>query len=150
MLIPGVSSYFHDLVTYEVCEYQEAQMSWDPDLLDQINKADDLKIAPYHHDMQTTGTPTWIWEVVVENRLFVRAYSGVTSRWFKAALKQRAGRIYAAGKVYEVNFSPVSDPLLQQKIDDAYRHKYAQSSYLPSMISGRAISATVEISPKND
>ena len=60
MPIPGVSSYFHDLVTYEVCEYQEVQMSWDPDLLDQINKADDLKIAPYHHDMQTTGTPTWI------------------------------------------------------------------------------------------
>ena len=88
--------------------------------------------------------------MVVENRLFVRAYSGVTSRWFKAALKQRAGRIYAAGKVYEVSFSPVSDPLLQQKIDNAYRQKYAHSSYLPSMISEQAISATVEISPKND
>ena len=52
-------------------------MLWNRELLAKIDAADDLKIAPYRPDMNTTGTPTWIWEVTVDNRLFVRAYSGV-------------------------------------------------------------------------
>ncbi len=52
-------------------------MYWNPEVLTRIDAADDLKIAPYHPDMNTTGTPTWIWEVKVDNRLFVRAYSGI-------------------------------------------------------------------------
>lgn len=49
-------------------------MLWNRELLAKIDAADDLKIAPYRPDMNTTGTPTWIWEVTVDNRLFVRAY----------------------------------------------------------------------------
>ena len=120
-------------------------MSWNPDLLSDINTADDLKIAPYHPDMQTTGTPTWIWEVVVDNRLFVRAYSGVKSRWYNAALRQQAGRIQSAGQVYDVLFSPITAPDLNQKIDEAFRHKYASSSYMAAMVSERAAAATIEI-----
>lgn len=44
-------------------------MYWNPEVLTRIDAADDLKIAPYHPDMNTTGTPTWIWEVKVDNRL---------------------------------------------------------------------------------
>ncbi|EOG2203643.1 TPA: DUF2255 family protein, partial [Klebsiella pneumoniae] len=55
-------------------------MYWNPEVLTRIDAADDLKIAPYHPDMNTTGTPTWIWEVKVDNRLFVRAYSGIRSK----------------------------------------------------------------------
>lgn len=123
-------------------------MSWNPELLSEINTADDLKIAPYHPNKQTTGTPTWIWEVVVENRLFVRAYSGVMSRWYNAALSQQAGRIFAAGRAIEVTFASVTDAALNQSIDEAYRHKYAQSGYMKAMISERARAATVEILPQ--
>lgn len=52
-------------------------MLWNRELLAKIDAADDLKIAPYRPDMNTTGTPTWIWEVTVDSRLFVRAYSGI-------------------------------------------------------------------------
>ncbi len=38
-------------------------MFWNSEVLTRIDAADDLKIAPYHPDMNTTGTPTWIWEV---------------------------------------------------------------------------------------
>lgn len=64
-------------------------MYWNPEVLTRIDAADDLKIAPYHPDMNTTGTPTWIWEVKVDNRLFVRAYSGIRSKWYQAALSQQ-------------------------------------------------------------
>lgn len=120
-------------------------MSWNHDVLSNIDVADDLKIAPYHPDRQTTGTPTWIWAVVVENRLFVRAYSGMASRWYQAALSQRAGRVFAAGQVFGVTFSPETDAGMMQKIDAAYRRKYAQNRYVSAMISARAAAATVEI-----
>lgn len=44
-------------------------MLWNRELLAKIDTADDLKIAPYRPDMNTTGTPTWIWEVTVDDRL---------------------------------------------------------------------------------
>jgi hypothetical protein len=43
----------------------------------------------------TYGTPTWIWSVVVDDSLNVRAYNGTASRWYKAAMHQKRGRITA-------------------------------------------------------
>ena len=52
------------------------------DELDRIAAADDLHIAPFREDGSTPGTPTWIWSVVVDGALYVRAYNGVNSRWY--------------------------------------------------------------------
>jgi len=53
----------------------------------------------------------------------VRAYHGQNSRWYQAALRQKAGRITAAGMTKDVMFESVSGPL-NDHIDDAYRAKY--------------------------
>ncbi|QOV66572.1 DUF2255 family protein [Citrobacter sp. BDA59-3] len=122
-------------------------MSWNLDLLAKIDKADDLKIAPFHPDMTTTGTPTWIWEVTVDNRLFVRAYNGKESTWYQAALAQQAGKILAVGQEFYVVFAMTTDPELERKIDQAYLKKYARSNYVAAMTGARARAATVEILP---
>ena len=118
---------------------------WHSETLQQINQADDLKIAPFRPDMKNTGTPTWIWEVVVDNRLFVRAYFGTNSRWYQAALKQKAGKIHAIDKVFDVQFEPIKDEALNQKIDEAYRAKYHSSPYVSHMIANGSRAATMEI-----
>lgn len=120
-------------------------MAWNPEILAAINRADDLKIAPFHPDMKTTGTPTWIWAVVVDNRLFVRAYFGTSSRWFQAALQQKAGKVHAAGAVYNVDFVHIADDDLNDQIDAAYRAKYSSSQYMSHMITPACRAATVEI-----
>ena len=122
-------------------------MLWNRELLAKIDAADDLKIAPYRPDMNTTGTPTWIWEVTVDNRLFVRAYSGTRSKWYQAALSQRAGKIVAIGQEFDVRFAKPADPALESKIDRAYQIKYSGSSYVSAMTGTRARAATVEILP---
>lgn len=122
-------------------------MFWNPELLAKIDAADDLKIAPYHPDMNTTGTPTWIWEVKVDNRLFVRAYSGTSSKWYQAALSQQAGKILAIGQEFVVLFVKPSDPELESKIDQAYQKKYLSNSYVSAMTGTRARAATIEILP---
>jgi len=45
--------------------------------------------------------------VVVDDALYVRAYNGKSSRWYQAALRQKAGRITAAGMTTDVTFAPV-------------------------------------------
>jgi hypothetical protein len=92
--------------------------------LKQIDEADDLKISPFRDDGVTYGTPTWIWAVVASGDLYVRAYNGQDSRWYRAAIKQKAGRIHAAGMTKEVIFEPVEGDINAQ-IDEAYKKKYA-------------------------
>ena len=121
---------------------------WNKDELKKIRETDDLHISPFREDGTTYGTPTWIWSVVVNDELFVRAYNGKNSRWYKAALNQKAGRITAAGITREVMFEE-SDGKLDDLIDDAYRNKYSGSPYLSPMISDRARSATIKIIPKS-
>lgn len=121
--------------------------SWSPEDIARIGATDDLHIAPFRADGETYGTLTWIWSVVVDGRLFVRAWNGTRSRWYQSAIAQNAGRITAAGDTFEVTFTP-TDGALQDRIDAAYRDKYAGSSYLPPMLASGPQSATVEITPR--
>ncbi len=77
----------------------------------------------------------------------MRAYHGRDSRWYQAAVRQKAGRITAAGMTKEVTFAPVEGPV-NDRVDDAYRKKYHDSPYLSPMIGPRARSATVEVLPR--
>jgi hypothetical protein len=121
---------------------------WPKGELKRIADADDLHIAPFRKDGKTYGTPTWIWSVVVDKDLFVRAYNGRRSSWYRAAMRQKNGRIKTAGMTKEVSFDEVSGAI-NDRIDDAYRAKYRKSPYLEPMISPQARSATVKITPHN-
>jgi hypothetical protein len=120
---------------------------WTSEEISRIAEADDLHISPFRDDGVTYGTPTWIWSVAVDNRLYVRGYNGQTSRWYQAAVRQKGGRIIAAGLTKDVSFEPVEGPINAQ-IDEAYRTKYKGSPYLNAMVNAPARSATVRIIPR--
>jgi hypothetical protein len=121
--------------------------TWSKDELRKIAGTDDLHISPFREDGVTYGTPTWIWSVVVDDALYVRAYNGQKSRWYQAAMRQKAGRIAAAGITKDVAFEPV-DGTINDRIDQAYAANYKGSPYLKPMIGSRARSATVKIMPR--
>ena len=121
--------------------------AWPEDELRQIAETDDLHIAPFREDGKTYGTPTWIWSVVVDGNLFVRPYNGRNSRWYQAAVRQKAGRITAAGMTRDVVFEPASEAT-NDRIDEAYRAKYRASPYLAPMVGTPARSATVKVVPR--
>ena len=66
-------------------------MAWLKDELRKIAETDDLHISPFREDGKTYGTPTWIWSVVVDDGLYVSGYNGQKSRWYQAAVRQKAG-----------------------------------------------------------
>jgi hypothetical protein len=121
--------------------------AWNKDEIRRIAETDDLHISPFREDGTTYGTPTWIWSVVVDDALYVRAYNGKNSRWYQAALRQKGGRITAAEMTREVALEPV-DGAIDDRIEEAYRAKYRGSPYLESMIGVQARAATVKITPR--
>jgi hypothetical protein len=120
--------------------------TWPREELNKIAGTDDLHISPLREDGKTYGTLTWIWSVVVDDALYVRAYNGTSSRWYQAAMRQGAGRITAAGITKDVSFEPIEGVILE-RIDNAYKAKYEDSPYLKPMIGERARAATVRVSP---
>ena len=121
-------------------------LNWPTEELQRIGDADDLHIAPFREDGVTYGTPTWIWSVAVGDAIYVRGYNGTKSRWYQAALRQKAGRIVAAGMTKEVTFEGVEGSI-NDSIDDGYRSKYGKSPYLKPMIGAGARAATVKVMP---
>jgi hypothetical protein len=49
--------------------------AWPKTELRKIADTHDLHISPFRDDGKTFGTPTWIWPVVVDDQLYVRAYN---------------------------------------------------------------------------
>jgi hypothetical protein len=121
--------------------------TWQEGELSKIAETDDLHISPFREDGVTYGTPTWIWSVVVDDGLYVRPYNAHNSRWYRAAVREKAGRISAAGLTKEVAFETVEGEI-NNRIDDAYRAKYSSSSYLAPMIDEPIRSTTVKIVPR--
>jgi hypothetical protein len=62
-------------------------------------------------------------------------------------MRQKAGKIIAAGMTKDVIFEPV-DGQINDRIDNAYRAKYRGSRYLKPMIGNGARAATVKIMPR--
>jgi hypothetical protein len=62
-------------------------------------------------------------------------------------VRQKAGRITAAGLTKEVSFEP-ADGKMNERIDEAYRVKYKGSPYLAPMIGARARAATIKVTPR--
>ena len=121
--------------------------SWSEADLRAIGENDDLFVSPFREDGTTYGTPTQTWAVIVSGEVYVRAANGQESRWYQAAISQKAGRVRVAGTYYEVTFEAGGDDV-SDAIDAGYEAKYPGSSAVPIMQGPGPKSATVRIAPR--
>lgn len=118
---------------------------WTTDQLHAIEENQDLFVAPFREDGTTYGTPTQTWALVVNGKVYVRAANGQDSRWYQAAISQKAGRVRVAGTFYDVTFEAAGTED-ESAIDAAYEAKYPGSSAVPVMQAAGPKSASVRIS----
>ncbi|MFE2424356.1 DUF2255 family protein [Streptomyces hokutonensis] len=121
--------------------------SWSQAELRSIAENPDLFVSPFREDGITYGTPTQTWALVVDGDVYVRAANGQQSKWYQAAVSQKAGRVRVDGKFYEVTFEP-ADSDVDTAVDAAYDEKYPGSPAVPIMRGDGPKSATVRISPR--
>ena len=67
---------------------------------------------------------TTIWCVEHEGDLYVGSYGKEQKTWEKNVAQQSAARLAIAGKLYEVDLTPVTEPGLVDALDAAYTQKY--------------------------
>jgi hypothetical protein len=79
--------------------------------------------------------------------VYVRAANGTKSRWYQAAIAQRAGRIRVGGVFRDVTFEAADDSP-EAAIDAAYAVKYSSDpTSVRHMLGAGPKKAVVKISP---
>jgi len=121
--------------------------AWTSAELDKIDKAEELPLSSLRRD-GTLRKPVIMWMVRVDGHVYVRAYKGRTSPWFRGAQTRHQGRIRAGGVEKDVAFMEESDPKVNRRVDTAYLAKYARyPQYVAPMVEPAAKSATLELIP---
>ncbi|MGB8213787.1 MAG: DUF2255 family protein [Anaerolineales bacterium] len=123
--------------------------TWTKAELDKIGTADELDIASLRGD-GTLRSPVTIWVVRVGEGLYVRAFKGPSGPWFRGTQTRHAGQIRAGGVNKDVTFVEVSDPVVNNQIDAAYRSKYGHyaAEYVDPMLAPQARAATIQLVPR--
>jgi hypothetical protein len=122
---------------------------WTSDELNKIGKAEELEIESLRSD-GTLRKPVIIWVVRIGDDLYVRAYKGRTSPWFRGALTQHAGHIRAGGVDKDVTFVEEAAPNLNDQIDALYRTKYRRyaANIVGDVVTPEARAATIKLVPR--
>lgn len=123
--------------------------NWIQNDLERIGAAGELQLATFKKD-GTLRKPVTIWVVRVGDDLYVRAYRGRETAWFRQIQRRPEGRIEASGVTKNVTFGDESsDEALNNKIDAAYQSKYRRYSatYVDPMIALQARATTLKLVP---
>ena len=125
-------------------------ISWTSDELKKIETAEELRIASLRKD-GTLRNPVIIWVVRVGDDLYVRAYKGRTSPWFRGVQTRHEGQIRAGGVVKDVTFVEESDSGVNDQISAAYRTKYRRyaASIVDTVVTSEAQAATLKLVPRS-
>ncbi len=123
--------------------------SWTKAELGKIEKTDELDLRSLRSD-GTLRNPVTMWVVRIGDDLYVRAYKGPTSPWYRGVLTRHEGRISSGGVEKEVTFVEQTDPELIEKVSQAFLSKYR--SYDPQwvrpMVTPEARQATLKLVPQ--
>jgi hypothetical protein len=124
--------------------------TWANEELDKIGAAEELEIAPLRQD-GALRKPVIIWVVRVGDNLYVRAYKGRASAWFRGVQARHEGRIWAGGVERDVTFVAEADPGVNDQIDAAYRAKYSRyPQYVAPMLTPEVRATTIKLAPRTE
>lgn len=115
--------------------------------IDHLAQTDTVRIATELRKGGEVVTP--IWAVVVDGVPYIRSGYGGDSKWYRRA--QRTGRaaFIDGSERYPVTVENVTDEETRNKVDDAYRAKYAgHGTSLSQMVTPEAREYTMRIPPR--
>jgi hypothetical protein len=112
--------------------------------IDYFTRTDTVHIATELENGGEVVTP--IWAVVVDGAPYIRSGYGAGSKWYHRL--QRTGRatFVDGGQRYPVTIENLDDAAIKDKVDAAYKTKYAgQGTSLSAMVAPQARAYTMRI-----
>ena len=123
--------------------------TWTKDELNKIGTAEELRIATLRRD-NTLRKQVIIWVIRLDDNIYVRCVNGREGAWFRGVLTQHKGYIKAGGVEKYVTFVEVSDPDINDQIDEAYLTKYSRyPQYVAPMVTPEVRAATIKLVPRS-
>lgn len=108
-----------------------------------LSAAEEIEIGFVRPDGTRGSTP--IWDVEVEDQIYVRSAGGTSGGWYRRLRANPDGEVRQGGRVYPVRVEPVHDAELLAKVTDAYLAKYHGSSLLMMFRARDAVAATLRL-----
>jgi hypothetical protein len=109
-----------------------------------LNGADEVDIET--RSLKGTAHSVPIWIVVDGDEVFIRAYRGPTSRWYRE-LMAGPGALVVNGQRIPVRAITAADGDSVKRTSDGYRKKYRKGSSLDSMLVPSVLPTTVRLEP---
>lgn len=100
--------------------------SWTEDELSRVSEATELHVQTRRED-GSLRQPIPIWQVRLNDAIYIRSAHGPENGWFRRALATGLGHIDSGGVSKDVRFEPIDDhspDQLQTEITAAYHFKY--------------------------
>ena len=122
---------------------------WTEQDLAEIDRHDELDIAPRRSN-GSLATPRIVWAVRVDDAVYVRSARGTDGLWYRIARTRHEGHVTAGAVDSDVTFVDVEDSgELEERIDAAYRAKYARySGPVASITAPKARATTLRVLPQ--
>jgi hypothetical protein len=115
--------------------------------VDYLARTDVVHIATEPRDGPEVVTP--IWAVVVDGVPYIRSGYGSGSKWYRRVRRTGRAAFTDGPQRFPVTVEDLDDEETNDKVDDAYRAKYAGSgSSLDTMVSPQARPYTLRVNPR--
>ena len=119
-------------------------MSFPKATLALLDRADEVDIETRSPKGTTHSVPIWI--VVDGDDVFVRAYRGPTSRWYREIVA-RPGALVANGQRIPVRGVVATDDASVKRTSAGYRKKYRKGTSLDDMLVPFVLPTTLRLEP---
>lgn len=117
---------------------------WTEKELDLFRDAQTLQNRPLNDDLATFEEDNPVWEVVVNDKLYIRAAKAEKTKWYQAGTKN-GGHVRVQGHEFAVKYVPVKDEATIKDVTAAYKQKYNGQYPIDLMVSDQVAHATVEL-----
>lgn len=127
-----------------------ARRHFDVDVLNRLAQTEEIVIdAPRQRPEDPALIhPRTIWVVVVDDDVYVRSWKGNAGRWYQETRAHAKAVLYLEGHLIPVRAFPVTDEATIAQVSDAYRRKYADDPFLPSMLRKEILLTTLRLEPQ--
>ena len=124
-----------------------APKHFDVDVLARLAHTEEIEIDTPRPEAPAAIHPTTIWVVVVGDTVYVRSWKGQAGRWYQEARARSKAVVYLDGHPIPVRAVPVTDDAAIAQVSEAYREKYPDDPFMPSMLRDDVLPTTLRLEP---